>query len=179
MVRVRQFIPDIYIDLRYATCNNFTKTIIYSYKEAWLRFGTVKKLRAAQEQLKEKGYSLCIWDAFRSAEAQDRLWDAYPDANYVANPANGNVGHTRGSVVDITLVTDKGKAVEMPSDFDSFTPAADRDYSDVSEQAKSNAQLLENVMRQNGFNGYQKEWWHYSDTNNYLYLPDIDFKPAW
>ena len=55
----------------------------------------------------------------------------------------------------------------MPSDFDEFAAIADRDYSDVSEQAKANAQLLETVMQKHGFNGYWNEWWHYSDTVSY------------
>ncbi len=120
---------------------------------------------------------LCIWDSFRSARAQDRLWAACPDANYVADPSNGYWGHTQGNKVDITLVTLEGETVEMPSGFDAFTPAADRDYSDVSEQAAANARMLEDVMYKNGFLGYEKEWWHYSDIESYP--PALDFEPVW
>ena len=56
-VRVCDYIPDILVDLRYATTNNFTGTVIYAYQEAWLRYATVRKLAAAQEQLKRKGTS--------------------------------------------------------------------------------------------------------------------------
>ena len=66
-VRVRDYIPDIVVDLRYATADNFTGTVIYSYDDAWLRYDTVEKLIDVQEQLKAEGYRLCIWDAFRSA----------------------------------------------------------------------------------------------------------------
>ena len=43
-VRVRDYIPDIVVDLHYATENNFTGQRIYDFTEAWLRYGTVKKL---------------------------------------------------------------------------------------------------------------------------------------
>lgn len=174
-VRVHDYIPDIQVDLRYATENNFTSTVIYDYTDAWLRYGTVLKLAAAQEALTEQGYCLCIWDAFRSAESQDKLWEVYPNGNYVANPANGYSGHTYGDTVDLTLVTLDGVPVDMPSEFDDFTAAADRDYSDVTEAQAEAASILEQAMEQSGFTGYDKEWWHYSDED--AYPPELEFIP--
>ncbi len=174
-VRIRDYIPTIQVDLRYATADNFTGEVIYDFSDAWLRYGTVCKLADAQERLLAQGYSLCIWDAFRPAEAQDRLWAVYPDGNYVANPANGYSGHTRGDTVDVTLVTETGEAVELPSGFDDFSARADRDYSDVSDTAAENARLLEQIMQDCGFSGYEKEWWHYSDATTYP--PELEFVP--
>lgn len=173
-VRVQDYIPDIMVDLRYATTNNFTGTVIYAYDDAWLRYATVCKLLDAQEQLKAQGYRLCIWDAFRSARSQQTLWETYPDGNYVANPANGYSGHTRGDTIDVTLVTFEGETVEMPSGFDDFTALADRDYQDVSVVAAEHAQLLESVMESCGFTGYDKEWWHYSDNDRAQPAPDFE-----
>ena len=48
-VRVADWIPDIYTDLRYATDNNFTGQAIYDFSDAYLRYGTVQKLAAVQE----------------------------------------------------------------------------------------------------------------------------------
>ena len=59
----------------------------------------------------------------------------------------------------------------MPSDFDDFSAKAERDYSDVSTKAAENARLLERLMTDNGFVGYQQEWWHFYDSNDY---PVID-----
>ena len=55
----------------------------------------------------------------------------------------------------------------MPTGFDDFTVLADRDYSDCSEAAAENATLLQTVMEENGFEGYEAEWWHFSDTTEY------------
>ena len=69
-VRVKDYIPDIYVELRYATVCNFTHTKVYDFDEAYLRLGTTLKLKKVQEQLQESGYSLKIWDAYRPFTAQ-------------------------------------------------------------------------------------------------------------
>ena len=159
--------PDVRTELRYATENNFTGQTIYSFDEAWLRYGTVQKLAKAQEMLTEQGYALLIWDAFRPTAAQWKLWEVFPDSVYVANPEKGYSSHSRGNTVDVTLVTADGGTVEMPTKFDDFSSLADRDYSDVPEEAAQNAIFLETVMTDCGFKPYSGEWWHFSDTDAY------------
>lgn len=133
LVKILDYIPDVVIDLKYATEENFTGVVIYESDEALLRYGTVKKLEKAQEELKKLGYKLCIWDAFRPKEAQFKLWEICPNPIYVANPNKGFSKHSRGNTVDITIVSLSGEKIEMPSGFDDFTKKADRDYSDVSK----------------------------------------------
>lgn len=174
-VLVKKYIPDIYVELRYATENNFTGVKIYDFTEAYLRYGTVKKLAQVQKELKQQGYSLKIWDAYRPFEAQQKLWEVYPDSNYVANPANGMRRHNLGGTVDITMVAADGSIIPMPSEFDDFSLKADRNYSDIdNEEAVNNVMILQNAMENNGFTGYQGEWWDYSDTVEY---EAVDFEP--
>lgn len=174
-VLVKKYIPDIYVELRYATENNFTGVKIYDFTEAYLRYGTVKKLTQVQKELKQQGYGLKIWDAYRPFEAQQKLWEVYPDPNYVANPANGMKKHNLGGTVDITMVAADGTVISMPTEFDDFSLKADRDYSDIEdEEAVKNVMILQNAMENNGFTGYQGEWWDYSDTDEY---EAVDFEP--
>lgn len=174
-VLVKKYIPDIYVELRYATENNFTGVKIYDFTEAYLRYGTVKKLAQVQKELKLQGYSLKIWDAYRPFEAQQKLWEVYPDPNYVANPANGMKKHNLGGTVDITMVAADGSVISMPTEFDDFSLKADRNYSDIdNEEAVNNVMILQNAMENNGFTGYQGEWWDYSDTVEY---EAVDFEP--
>ena len=174
-VLVNKYIPDIYVELMYATDNNFTGVRIYDFTDAYLRYGTVKKLANVQKELKEQGYSLKIWDAYRPFEAQQKLWEVYPDPNYVANPANGMKKHNLGGTVDITMVAADGSVISMPTEFDDFSLKADRDYSDIEdEEAVKNVMILQNAMENNGFTGYQGEWWDYSDTVVY---EAVDFEP--
>lgn len=174
-VLVKKYIPDIYVELMYATDNNFTGVRIYDFTDAYLRYGTVKKLANVQKELKEQGYSLKIWDAYRPFEAQQKLWEVYPDPNYVANPANGMRRHNLGGTVDITMVAADGSIIPMPTEFDDFSLKADRNYSDIdNEEAVENVMILQTAMENNGFTGYQGEWWDYSDTDEY---EAVDFEP--
>lgn len=166
-VRVRDYIPDIVVDLRYASNNNFTGQQIYDFDELWLRYGTVKKLISVQEELKESGLYLKVWDGFRPPSAQFKLWEVCPDPTYVANPNNGFSSHSRGNTVDITLVYSDGTELVMPTGFDDFSKLADRDYSDCDQIAAENAMYLEQLMIEHGFKAYSGEWWHFSDTKSY------------
>lgn len=166
-VLVRTYIPDAFVDLRYSTENNFTNQKIYDFTDAYLRYGTVKKLIFVQEELKQKGLCLKIWDGFRPPSAQFRLWEVCPNPIYVANPNNGFSSHSRGNTVDLTLVYTDGTELIMPTEFDDFSRLADRDYSDCSPEAAENALLLEELMVRYGFKPYSGEWWHFTDSQAY------------
>lgn len=175
-VDVQDYIPDIHVELIYATPNNFVGEVIYESTAVYLRYGTVVKLMEVQQALREQGLSLKIWDAFRPASAQHKLWTVKPDPEFVANPQTGYSNHTRGNTVDVTIVDKDGNELEMPSEFDDFSALADRDYSDCTAAAAENATMLENLMTEHGFAGYESEWWHYADTVSYPV--DEYFDPA-
>ena len=166
-VPVKQWIPDLMVDLKYASRDNFTGTVIYDFQDAYLRYGTVCKLMLVQQELRSMGLGLKLWDGFRPPSAQYRLWEICPDPVYVSDPNKGFSNHSRGDTVDITLVDSNGMELEMPSGFDDFSTLADRDYSDCSPRAASNAMLLQQIMEKYGFTGYQGEWWHYTDDDDY------------
>lgn len=178
LVRVTDYIPDANIDIKYATSDNFTGGKIYDFDDAYVRYGTVLKLRKAADALRERGYMLLIWDAYRPQSAQFTLFENSPDPTYVADPNNGFSSHSSGGTVDITILKADGSKVEMPTDFDDFSDKADRNYSDVSETAAKNSKMLEDIMKDAGFKGYSAEWWHYSDTDTYEFDDIKNLKPA-
>lgn len=175
-VKITDYIPTIRQELAYATPNNFTNKVVYDFKDAYIRYGTLKKLEAVQNDLAEHGVGLVIWDAFRPVSGQQALWDAYPDPNYVASPDSGGP-HCRGNTVDVTLCDLKtGKKLEMPTKFDEFSEKANTDFSDDTPEARKNAELLYNTMKENGFEPYSQEWWHYQDSD--YYDVEKEFDPA-
>ncbi len=178
LVRVTDYIPDANIDIKYATADNFTGGKIYDFDDAYVRYGTVLKLRKAADALRERGYMLLIWDAYRPQSAQFTLFENSPDPTYVADPNNGFSSHSSGGTVDITILKADGSKVEMPTDFDDFSDKADRNYNDVSETAAKNSKMLEDIMKDAGFKGYSAEWWHYSDTDTYEFDDIKNLKPA-
>ena len=166
-VVVGDYLPEIQVELKYASTDNFTGQVIYDFEECYLRYGTVAKLAAVQADLQQLGLGLKIWDAFRPVSAQYALWEACPDTRYVADPRKGFSNHSRGNTVDVTLVDAQGREVVMPTGFDDFSAKADRDYSDCPADAANNAILLEILMEKHGFSGYKGEWWHFADTDEY------------
>lgn len=166
-VNVEDYISNIYVELKYSTEDNFTGQKIYDFSEAYLRYGTVKKLLCVQNDLQELGLSLKIWDAFRPTEAQFDLWEVCPNSTYVANPNKGFSSHSKGNTIDITIVDSEGNELVMPTEFDNFSKLADRDYDDCTREAAINAKLLEQIMLDNGFKGYFGEWWHFTDLDEY------------
>lgn len=162
----------ILIELKYRTADNFTKQVLYDYSTCILREKTALKLLAVSMAVKKDGYRLKIWDGYRSYAASYKLWDAYPDPNFVANPDMGD-RHCTGGAVDLTLVNAQGKELPMPTGFDDFSPAASGNQS--TGEAYANWQYLRNVMTTNGFKSIPTEWWHYKDSDPYP-LIDLDVK---
>ena len=166
-VRVLDYIPMASQELMYATDKNFTGQAIYDFQDAYLRWGTVKKLQLVCADLEELGLYIKIWDGFRPVSAQFKLWEVCPNPTYVANPTTGYSSHSRGNTIDLTLVDAQGRELVMPTGFDDFSVKANRDYSDCTDEETNNAQLLEILMEKHGFTGYFGEWWHFSDTTSY------------
>ena len=176
-VDIRQVDPTIVIDLRYAGPNNFTRRPLYPPgMPALVRLSVAQRLVFAQKFLRERGYGLKIWDAYRPKAAQERLWEATRNNSYVADPKE-SIGsmHTRGAAVDVTLVDAKGKEVPMPTEFDNFTPAAMLYYQGPNPVVRSNLKLLQKAMARAGFYGLRTEWWHFcaADWTTYPPVPEI------
>lgn len=176
LVRVKDYAPDVYVELPYAGTDNFMGRAVYDFEEAYLRKGTALRLAKAQKLLLEQGYSLKIWDAWRPMSAQFAMWEACPNGDYVADPTHGGSSkHNRGSAVDVTLVTREGAELPMPTGFDEFEAGPDRNYEKYGPEAAANARRLENAMVRAGFVPYENEWWHYNDKDQY---PVADAAPC-
>ena len=160
-VEIQQIIPNVELDIKYATTDNFTHTKLYDNSKALLRKGTADKLKKVADEVEEKGYRLKIWDAYRSPDVQFEMWNLVPDTRYVANPYKGYSNHSRGSAVDLTLVDRQGRDLVMPTSYDKFTVAAAQ--ADLNE----NSTYLKKVMIKHGFKPLSTEWWHFDDKDTY------------
>lgn len=175
-VDIRSIDPTILVELRYATPNNFTRRPLYrADMPAMVRLSVARRLAVAQKFLEKRGFGLKIWDAYRPKAAQAQLWKAIGNHAYVADPKDIGSMHTRGAAVDVTLVDGSGREVPMPTEFDSFTPAAMIDYRGRSPVVRANLKMLQKAMAHGGFYGLRTEWWHFcaSDWTSYEPVPDI------
>lgn len=171
LVRLLDLDPEFIIDLRYATTDNFTKSVVYTSAECYIDRHTGKQLIAAKNAAKEKGLRIKVWDAFRPVSAQQKFWDIFPVNGFVAHPPDMATikefknSHMNGQCVDVTLTDADGNELLMPSAFDEFTEKARLDCKETTGQARENAELLRDIMAEAGFTPYSGEWWHFYDHN--------------
>ncbi len=175
LVNLKQWQGEMYFDIRYATENNFTGEKIYPFDFCYLCKEPAMALKKVNDYLRNMGYALKVYDAYRPLWAQYKFWEVCPNPRYVARPWNGSV-HNRGCAVDVTLVTKDGKDLEMPTDFDDFSPKAAAYSKECSEEAIKNRSILQKAMTKFGFQIYEGEWWHFN-YRNYKKYPIFDFLP--
>ena len=175
----------IIVDLKYYSSENFTGRFVDGYlaNKAILTNEAGIALSNAQKDFNKLGYSLILYDAYRPQSAVDFFvrWSTnlndtlfknlyYPDIKksnlfklgYIAYKS----GHSRGSTIDVSLVDIKtNKEIDMGTIFDYFGIESHTFYDNLTENQKANRLLLYEIMSNNGFQNYSKEWWHYTLKN--------------
>ncbi|MBP3958100.1 serine hydrolase [Gemmata sp. G18] len=167
-------IDGVKFDIRYATDNNFLSTPFYSSAKAYMQKPAADALARVHTKLKEQGYGLLVFDAYRPWYVTKMFWDAAPEKfhGFVADPSKGS-RHNRGCAVDLTLYDLKtGKVVEMVSGYDEFSDRAFPDYMGGTSRQRWHRELLRSAMHAEGFTVYEEEWWHfdYKDWKKYPIL---------
>jgi len=178
LVNVQSINPDILVELKYATADNFMKKNVYGeLTHAYLQPEMAKKLSQASTLLRQKkpGFKLLVYDAARPNAVQYKLWDALDDlkiparqkTQYVANPKIGS-NHNFGCAIDLTVVDEKGIPLDMGTEYDFFGPLAyPRSEQEMLRQGKlsakqiANRTILRNAMVKAGFAVNTTEWWHF------------------
>ena len=184
-VYLDEAIPNIAVELRYITENNFLGTPVDGYQAPRLILSeqASQALKQVQKTLAVFGLGLKVFDAYRPQRAVDHFvrWAKdirdtkmkaayYPDVDkkdlfregYIAARSS----HTRGSTVDLTIIgLDSGKELDMGSDFDFFGPLSWPDNPKMSLSQRAHRMLLQTLMHQNGFSHYDQEWWHFTLKN--------------
>lgn len=177
LVEIKKLIPNIKLDIRYATKNNFAKKAVYKQARAFARLPVVEALQKVQNELNKSGVGLKIFDGYRPYSVTVTFYELASDKNFVANPKDGS-RHNRGCAIDLTLIDLKtGRELEMPTPYDSFAPEAAADFNKLPEQVIKNRELLIKTMEKNGFKVLSNEWWHF-DFNGWknFEVMDIPFE---
>jgi D-alanyl-D-alanine dipeptidase len=155
-------VPDIVIDLRYATPSNFLGRAVYPPDARCLLLRPVaERLARAAHRLRSRGLRLRVYDCYRPLAVQREMWRLVPRKGFVADPAKGS-NHNRGAAVDVGLSAADGSEVELPTPFDEFGPRARAGATaGVSAAARRNRDLLRAAMEAEGFRVNRSEWWHF------------------
>lgn len=161
------------IDLRYATTNNFVGKNMYGkFNRAYLHRLAADKLAKAEQNLRRDHprYRLVIFDALRPRSVQYLLWEQVKGTDkqtYVANPAGGSI-HNFGFAVDISVLDENGRELDMGTPYDDFTPLSQPQLEEkhlkegrLTEAQIRNRRILRKAMEEAGFIQLPVEWWHY------------------
>ncbi|HEV7892415.1 MAG TPA: M15 family metallopeptidase [Pyrinomonadaceae bacterium] len=163
LVELKKLDETVKLDVRYATANNFTGRAVYKEARAFLQRPAAEALVRASRSLKEKGYGLAVFDAYRPWFVTKLFWDITPEGKkqFVANPSKGS-RHNRGCAVDLTLYDLKtGREVEMTGEYDEMSERSHISYAGGTEEQRRLRDLLRAAMEAEGFTVYEPEWWHY------------------
>lgn len=184
-VNIKDVIPEAQTEIRYATSHNFVGERINGYEEeiAIMTKEAAAALMGANIELKEQGYTVKIFDAYRPQSAVNHFvsWsydyndqrmksEFYPELDKSVLISSGYIAaysrHSHGSTIDLTLVDlSTGEEVDMGGSFDYFGSLSHPDYTGISSQQYENRMILRNAMINNGFAPLSTEWWHFSLNN--------------
>jgi D-alanyl-D-alanine dipeptidase len=167
LVDLRSVDSTIQVDARYATHNNFTGERLPGYEapRVMLRREAAAALGRVQARLRSGGLGLRVFDGYRPVRATLAMVDwaertgrgELVDSGYIARRSR----HNLGVAVDLTMVDLlSGTEVPMGTPFDTFVPEAHT--ANAEGRVQRYRQILVRTMASEGFQNYEKEWWHFS-----------------
>ena len=183
-VVVKEIIPGIQLEIRYASQDNFVGNPIDGYESPTciLSKEAAIALKNVQDGLKPFGLGLKVYDAYRPQRAvahfvrwAEDLGDTKMKSRYYPNVKKKNLfragyidersGHSRGSTVDVTVVslaTNETEELDMGTKWDLFGPESWPSNLSLTPAQRAHRMLLQNVMTQYGFKPLKEEWWHFT-----------------
>ena len=146
---------NIRIELAYARDDNllFGERIYREDAQLWLYNDLVRIVLESAKTLENQKLRLVLYDGLRTTTAQEKMlatqrvkdnpqWLEEP--RLLSPPGAG--AHPRGMAIDCSLETLDGQLLDMGTAFDDLSPKAHREDADVSDRAKENRQILQNIM---------------------------------
>jgi D-alanyl-D-alanine dipeptidase len=177
LVDAQSINPNIFVELKYSTEDNFMKTNVYgNFNKVLLQKQAAEMLAKAQTYLSEKDSSLhlLVYDAVRPLWVQRLMWnmlDSIPvsrRSKFVSNPKNHSI-HNYAAAVDLTICDGAGVTFDMGAGFDDpreiAYPSKENYYlakGELAQQQVNNRLLLREVMKKAGFRVLPTEWWHFN-----------------
>lgn len=158
----------------------------------YVRKTVYEKLKQANSLL-PKGIHFCLYEGYRSLELQKMIFekrytivkDKHPDWTSdqlfedtitLVSPVTNKDGsknippHSTGAAIDVYLVDDEGKALEMgmhPQDWVDNPTISLTNSPIICPEARKIRQLMGEVLTKVGFVNYPTEYWHWSYGDRY------------
>ena len=176
LIDVKKIEPSIEVILAYSTKNNILKKDMYgNLLKCYLPSPVAEKLKIAQNFIKSNNpkLSLLILDGSRPLHIQKWMWDSLLipvsiKKNYLTPPETISL-HNYGAAVDVTLIDEKGKLLDMGSPYDYFgeisKPSKELFFKEkglLTDIHLKNRMILREAMKKAGFQMISSEWWHFN-----------------
>lgn len=169
LVKIKDFVPTITLDIKYATTQNVFYEQLYPKAHAFTRRSAAIALAKVQEELKQHGVGIKIYDGYRPYSVTCRMWERLPDTIYMGKPWQGS-NHNRGIALDLTLIDlDTKKELAMPTPFDALVYASHPNFMLLPDSVIKNRELLISTMNSHGFQVDPVEWWHFNYRDGKTY----------
>jgi D-alanyl-D-alanine dipeptidase len=147
--------------------------------QPYFRVSVARALCMAAQQLYTQGYTLLLFDGYRSIATQkmkffqrvDELQQKYPKMNKQMLYDRANIfiagipilaAHTSGAAVDVGLADVHGNKLDMGTTYRTGSYKSKTAYRGISKSAQRHRMLLCDAMEKAGYINYPFEWWHYS-----------------
>jgi len=166
-------LPHLRVDLRYASTRNLLGRDLYSPHDcAWLHVEAAAALELSTQWLQahHPHLRLCVLDAARPHRVQELFWQhvqGTPMERYFANPTRRSI-HSFGMAVDLTLLDDRGREMDMGTGFDDTTELSHPALEDhlaaqgqLQPEHLHHRAILRHAMQHGGWQGIATEWWHF------------------
>jgi D-alanyl-D-alanine dipeptidase len=180
-VDAESVVPGLVLDMRYAGSHNFIGRPIDGYEApvCILTLEAAVALAEVQAELKDYGLGLKVFDCYRPTRAVAHFvrWakeetdtemkaEFYPELDkpelFVEGYIADRSGHSRGSTIDLTLVSLPDEAeLPMGTAFDFFSTRSWPTDAGQTPEVRANRLLLSTIMQRHGFKPYEREWWHF------------------
>lgn len=183
-VCISDYVDDAILDIRYFSSYNFVGEKIDGYlaPRPLMTKPAAIALASAAKELRAQGYRIIVYDTYRPKKAIKHFIRWVEDDNSKGLKADffpkydkkmlfklgfisKKSGHSRGSTIDLGLVTKDSKLVDMGGFFDYFDDVSNADYENISDEQKNNRKILKDAMIKAGFRGIKSEWWHFTLKN--------------
>ncbi|MBC8173917.1 MAG: M15 family metallopeptidase [Chitinophagales bacterium] len=179
LVNIQDLEPNIRVELKYSTTDNFMKMDMYGdLSRAYLQPDVARKLVKAYQLLvqHDKGLTLLVYDAVRPRSVQQMMWDTLKlpieeKTQFISNPKNGSL-HNYGAAIDLTLCTLTGETLNMGTNYDHIGELARPDLEQkflaegkLTDEQVNNRKLLRKVMLEADFQMIGNEWWHFNSCS--------------
>jgi D-alanyl-D-alanine dipeptidase len=189
---IKDYAPEVMYDIKFASEDNILGKKCEKYEES-IGISSVNIARAlnnASRLLRDKGYRLVVYDAYRPTSTAKLLSDWLQDdkdnatkEKYYPNTDKKDIEdmffdeksiYSRGGAIDVCIVDRNGNELDMGTAYQFIDKKSAYEYKGLSEKQNKNRKLLHDTMVGVGLTQNETFWWSFF-LRNEPFNDEFDF----